>query len=550
MFKHKRKVLLSIALLSVIGLLALTSNEKAFLISKNLQIFGSMFKEISIYYVDDVNPNTLVKTGIDAMLASLDPYTNYIPEDDIEDYRTMTTGQYGGIGALIGRRNNKTMILMPYENFPAAKAGLKIGDEILEVDGISVKEKNSQDVSKFLKGQRDTKVKILIKRFGDSAPKEFELVREQIKIDNVPYFGMVTKDIGYVVLTDFTVNASGEVKTAINKLKAQGASKIIFDLRDNPGGLLSEAVDISNLFIPKDKEVVSTKGKVADWNRPYLALNNPLDIELPIVVLTNSRSASASEIVAGVLQDYDRGVLVGQRTFGKGLVQTTRSLSYNSQLKLTTAKYYIPSGRCIQAIDYSNRNEDGSVGIIPDSLKVAFKTKKGRMVYDGGGVTPDEVVTKDLPAPITQSLVNKGHIFDYATEYAAIHTTIPQVKDFQISEEEFNKFVLWLQDKDYDYVTKVETTLTSLTDIAKQEKYYDDIKVALDELKNKVSHNKESDLIKFKDEIKSVLRSEIVSRYYFQKGIIEASFSSDKDILTATAILEDKDRYDMILSGK
>lgn len=527
-----------------------TASEKFFQVSKNLEIFASLFKEVNLYYVDEVNPNTLIKTGIDAMLGSLDPYTNFIPEDDIEDYRTMTTGQYGGIGAIIGKRNGKTMILMPYENYPAAKGGLKIGDEILEVDGIKVKDKNSNDVSKYLKGQKDTKVRIVFQRFGESAPKEVLLIREQIKIDNVPYFGMVTEDIGYLVLTDFTMNASNEVKQALTKLKAQGAQKVIFDLRDNPGGLLSEAVDISNLFISKDKEVVSTRGKVAEWNKTYTALNNPFDTQIPVVVLTNSRSASASEIVAGVLQDYDRGVLVGQRTFGKGLVQTTRSIAYQSQLKITTAKYYIPSGRCIQAIDYSSRNEDGSVGYIPDSLKTAFKTKNGRIVYDGGGVTPDVTVTKELQAPITQSLIGKGLIFDYATEFAARNPVISKTKDFQLTNTEYDKFTLWLENKEYDYTTKVESTLASLAEIAKQEKYYEDIKERLYDLKNKVTHNKEQDLVKFKDEIKAALRSEIASRYYYQKGIIESSFAVDKDILTARAILEDKDRYQQIVSGK
>jgi carboxyl-terminal processing protease len=549
-FTRKSATILFITSLCAMLLAFTYANEKFFQVSRNLEIFASLFKEVNLYYVDEVNPNTLIKTGIDAMLASLDPYTNYIPEDDIEDYRTMTTGQYGGIGALIGKRNGKTMILMPYENYPAAKGGLKIGDEIIEVDGIKVKEKNSNDVSKYLKGQKDTKVRILYQRFGETSPKEVLLTREQIKIDNVPYYGMVTNEIGYLILTDFTMNASNEVKQALTKLKAQGATKVIFDLRDNPGGLLSEAVDISNLFIVKDKEVVSTKGKVAEWNKTYTALNNPFDTQIPVVVLTNSRSASASEIVAGVLQDYDRGVLVGQRTFGKGLVQTTRGIAYQSQLKVTTAKYYIPSGRCIQAIDYSSRNEDGSVGSIPDSLKTAFKTKNGRIVYDGGGVTPDVVVTKEMQAPITQSLVNKGLIFDYATEFAARHPTIPKAKDFELSDAEYDKFTRWLEGKEYDYTTKVESTLSLLADIAKQEKYYDDIKESLHDLKSKVSHNKEQDLVKFKEEIKAALRSEIASRYYFQKGIIETSFAVDKDILTAKALLEDTDQYQKVINGK
>jgi carboxyl-terminal processing protease len=546
----KRWVLISVLALAIALFSFSPSGEKFFLISKNLDIYASLFKELNLFYVDEINPNTLVKTSIDGMLSSLDPYTNYIPEDDIEDYRTMTTGQYGGIGAVIGKRNGKTLVLMPYENYPAAKAGLRIGDEILQVDGIDVKDKSSADVSKYLKGQKDTKVKVLIKRFEESSPKEFTLNRVIIKIDNVPYYGMVTTDVGYIVLTDFTVNASVEVKNAFNKLKAEGAKKIIFDLRDNPGGLLSEAVDISNLFIPKDKEVVSTKGKVAEWNKTYTALNPPLDTQIPIAILTNSRSASASEIVAGVIQDYDRGVLVGQKSFGKGLVQTTRQLSYNAQLKVTTAKYYIPSGRCIQAVDYSNRNEDGSVGAIPDSLKTIFKTKNGRKVLDGGGVTPDIFVSQGALAPITQSLINKGLIFDFATFYASKHLFILPAKSFEVNDQLYSEFILWLKDKEYDYTTKVENTLKQLEESAKQEKYYDSIKDGIEALKGKVSHNKEQDLQLFKEEIKRSLSEEIVSRYYFQKGVIEASFKYDDEIIAALKVLNDQNEYNKILLGK
>jgi carboxyl-terminal processing protease len=547
-----RKNWLLILVFSItVGLFSFTpTGEKFFLVSKNLDIFASLFKELNLYYVDEINPNSLVKTSIDGMLSSLDPYTNYIPEDDIEDYRTMTTGQYGGIGAVIGKRNGKTLVLMPYENYPAAKAGLKIGDEILQVDGIIVKDKSSADVSKYLKGQKDTKVKVLVQRYGESSPREFTVNRVIIKIDNVPYYGMVTEDIGYIVLTDFTVNASGEVRNAVNKLKAEGAKKLIFDLRDNPGGLLSEAVDISNLFIPKDKEVVSTKGKVAEWNKAYTALNPPLDTQMPMAILTNSRSASASEIVAGVIQDYDRGVLIGQKSFGKGLVQTTRQLSYNSQLKVTTAKYYIPSGRCIQAVDYSHRNEDGSVGAIPDSLKTSFKTKNGRLVYDGGGVTPDIPIEQGLLAPITQSLINKGLLFDFATHFASKNPSIPPAKDFQISDQLYAEFTQWLQGKEYDYVTKVENNLKQLEEAAKLEKYYDSIKEGIDALRNKVSHNKDQDLQLFKEEVKRSLKEEIVSRYYFQKGVIESSFTHDDEILAAVSALNDSAKYSKILAGK
>ena len=363
MGKYKNKVTLLLISALAIGVLWAFNNpsEKYFEITKNLDIFATLYKEVNTYYVEDVDPNQLIKTGIDAMLESLDPYTNYIPEDDIEDYRTMTTGQYGGIGALIGTRNGKNMIIMPYEGFPAHNAGLKIGDEIIMVDGINVKEKAYTDISKLLRGQAKSTLQISVRRYGSSELVEVKMSREKITIDNVPYFGLVDDGIGYIKLSDFTTNAGKEVKNAVVDLKEQGATQFILDLRGNPGGLLNEAVNVSNIFIPKGSEVVSTKGKMTDWNKTYKALNPPVDTEMPLVVLVSSSSASASEIVAGVVQDYDRGVLVGQKTFGKGLVQATRPLTYNSQLKITTAKYYIPSGRCIQAIDYTSRNEDGGL---------------------------------------------------------------------------------------------------------------------------------------------------------------------------------------------
>ena len=524
-----------------------TPADKYFEITKNLDIFATLYKEVNTYYVDEVDPNQLIKTGINAMLESLDPYTNYIPEDDIEDYRTMTTGQYGGIGALIGTRNGKNMIIMPYEGFPAHDAGLKIGDEIVTVDGIDVKEKAYTDISKLLRGQANSKLNIAVKRYGEPDLIQVEMTREKITIDNVQYYGMVEDGIGYIKLSDFTTNAGKEVKNALVELKEQGASKMILDLRGNPGGLLNEAVNVSNIFISKGSEVVSTKGKMTDWNKTYKALNPPVDTEMPLVVLTSSSSASASEIVAGVVQDYDRGVLVGQKTFGKGLVQATRPLTYNSQLKVTTAKYYIPSGRCIQAIDYSHRNDDGSVGKVPDSLKVAFKTRNGRTVYDGGGVDPDIVVELEYLAPIAVSLVNKGLIFDYATEYHHSHPTIVSSRDFELTDAEYQEFVSWLKDKDYDYTTRVENSIDDLIKTAKKEKYYEDIDEQIQSLKLKVHHNKETDLQKFKADIKQILEEEISSRYYLRKGVVETSFSSDESVRAAIEVLNSSERYQEFL---
>lgn len=544
------KGLLIVVFLGLVAVAAQNPSEKYFEIAKNLDIFATLIREVNSYYVDDINPNRMVKSGIDAMLNTLDPYTNYIPEDEIENYRTMTTGLYGGIGAVIGRRKERNIILMPYNGFPADKAGLKIGDEILEVDGFDVKKKSSNDVSKLLKGQAGTKVKLKVLKLGKTVPEIVEFQRERIKIDNVPYFGMISDGIGYVQLSEFTADASREVKKGIEDLKAKGATKLIFDLRDNPGGLLNEAVNISNLFIPKDKLVVNTKGKVAEWVKEYRALNPPFDTEIPIVVLVSGRSASASEIVSGVIQDYDRGVLVGQKSFGKGLVQTTRPLTYNSQLKVTTAKYYIPSGRCIQAIDYSNRGADGSAKKVADSLRIAFKTANGRQVFDGGGVSPDVEVKREPFAAITGSLIGKDLIFDYASLYFLAHQSIAKPLDFQFNDADFLEFINWLKNKDYDYTTKVETTIKDLTIAAQKEKYYEEIKDQLEGLKIRMAHNKDHDLEKHKAEIKEVLEQEIVSRYYFEKGAKEASFDDDPEVKEAIKILNDPARYQQILTAK
>ena len=548
--KKKTQYLIGIVLATVLtSLFSFTTiNSNYFEIAKNLDIFATLYKEVNKYYVDDVNPNNFMKTGIDAMLASLDPYTNYIPEDEIEDFRTMTTGEYGGIGAIVGKRNNKNTVLMSYEGFPAQKSGLKIGDVILKINDVDLQNKSTEDVSKLLKGQANTPLTLSVQRYGVEKPMDISLSRERITVNNVPYYGMVSSKVGYVKLTDFTTSAGREVEKAVTELKAKGATGIILDLRDNPGGLLAEAVNVSNVFIPKGSEVVSTKGRIEEWNKTYNALNNPVDTELPLVVLTNNRSASAAEIVAGVMQDYDRGVLVGQKTFGKGLVQATRPLTYNSQLKITTAKYYTPSGRCIQAIDYTHRNADGSAGKMPDSLKAEFKTANGRIVYDGGGIDPDVFVKDENYAPITISLASKGLLFDFATQYSYHHPQIISARDFKLSDKEYEDFVSWLSDKDYDYTTKVEKTIDDLVVNAKDEKYFEDIKGQIESLKTKVQHNKETDLKKFKGEIVALLEREIVSRYYLQQGMIEASFDEDEEVVKAVEVLNNKTIYNKSLS--
>lgn len=531
-----------------LSLAAFKTDDRFFEIARNLDIYATLFRELNTYYVDEVNPNRMVKTSIDAMLKALDPYTNFYAEEEIEDYRTMTTGRYNGIGALVGVRQGKSIIMMIYEGTPAAKSELRIGDEILKIDGIEVKNQPDNDnTDKLLRGQNGTAVKLTVRRFGEKDLLTIPVTRDVVKMTNVPYYGMITDEVGYIDLKDFTATAAREVRQAVVELKGKGMKKLILDVRENPGGLLNMAIDICNLFIPKDSEVVTTKGKVQEWNKTYTAMQPPLDLEIPIVVLCNSRSASAAEIVSGVIQDYDRGVLIGQRTYGKGLVQTTRDLSFNTKMKITTAKYYIPSGRCIQAIDYSHRNPDGSVGKIPDSLKTAFKTKSGRVVYDGGGVLPDVATEPNTPTPIALSLTNKGLIFDYAVKYRHEHPQVKPAKEFKLTDAEYQDFASWLKNKEYDYTTQVEKDLSTLEASAKKEKYFDQIKDQLKALQTKVSHSKDSDLMTFKNELKPLLEQEISGHYYLQKGIKEASFNNDPEMKAALDLFKDMNRYQSIL---
>ncbi|WP_027302869.1 S41 family peptidase [Rudanella lutea] len=544
----RKKLLLGTSALMIAGgLTAFNRDDRFFEIARSLDIYATMFKELNMYYVDEVNPNRMVKTSIDAMLKNLDPYTNFFAEDEIEDYMTMTTGRYNGIGALVGQRQNKSIVMMIYEGTPAEKSGLRIGDEILKVDGVTVKDRKDADPGKLLRGQTNTPVKLTVKRYGQKDPLELTVMRDVVKMTNVPYYGMINDEVGYIDLKDFTATAAREVRQAVIELKGKGMKKLILDVRENPGGLLNMAIDISNLFIPKDSEVVTTKGKVQEWNKTYTALAPPLDLEIPIAVLVNSRSASAAEIVAGVIQDYDRGVLIGQRSYGKGLVQTTRELSFNTKLKITTAKYYIPSGRCIQAIDYSHRNPDGSVGKIPDSLRTAFKTKAGRVVYDGGGVLPDLVTEEPNPTPIALSLTNKGLIFDYAVKYRNEHPTIKPAREFRLTDAEYTEFANWLKDKEYDYTTQVEKDLGTLEASAKKEKYFDQIQDQLKALKTRVGHSKDADLVTFKPELKALLENEIAGHYYLQKGMKEVSFNNDPEMKAALDLFKDMNKYRGIL---
>jgi carboxyl-terminal processing protease len=518
-----------------------------FEISKNLDIFATLYREVNSYYVDDVDAGKLMRKAIDEMLNSLDPYTNYISESEIEDFRFQMTGQYGGIGSQIGQKGEYIMITDPYEGYPAQKEDLRAGDILLEVEGNSVKGKNSSDISKLLKGQPGTKVKLKIKREGEGELIK-TLTREEIHVKNVPYVGMVDEHTGYIRLQSFTNDAGKEVKDALVELKKNARLKsVILDVRGNPGGLLHESVNIVNVFVPQGVEVVSTKGKIKESEKTYRTLNQPIDTEIPLVVLTNRSSASASEIVSGSLQDLDRAVVIGTRTFGKGLVQNTRPLSYGTQLKVTTAKYYTPSGRCIQALDYSHRNEDGSVGVVPDSLKKEFKTKSGRKVYDGGGVEPDIKVTQKSYSKIAESLLQKQLIFDYATYYRAKHLSIAAAKEFKLTEDDFSDFKKFLSGKEYDYSTQTEKALEEFKKKAEDEKYFEGIKAQYESLKQNFTHDKQADLDRNKTEILELLEEEIARRYYYQKARYEASFKSDEDIQEALKLFADMPRYQALL---
>jgi len=549
MIKKNKKPLILTLLLSV-SVIAFSFKEDFFRIAKNIEILSALFKDLNLYYVDEVKPGDVMKKGIDAMLNSLDPYTDYIPETEIEDFRFMTTGQYGGIGATIRKSEDYVVVAEPYEGFPANKNDLRAGDKILEIDGKSIKGKNTDEVSKLLKGQPGSEVKLLIERPSETDKILKTLNREEIKIHPVSYYGMLNENTGYILLNQFTENASKEIKSAYEELNKKTELKgLVLDLRGNPGGLLFEAINICNLFIDKGEPVVSTKGRVADWNKTYRALNNPIAKEIPIAVLVNSSSASASEIVSGTMQDLDRGVIIGQRTFGKGLVQNTRPVSYNAKLKLTTAKYYIPSGRCIQAIDYSNRNEDGSVGRIPDSLAKCFKTHNGRVVKDGGGIEPDIKTTAKKYSKIAQSLAGKNLIFDFATQYRLKHIAIAAPDSFIISENDFTEFAEFIKNKDYQYTTKTENLLKEFKETSTQEKYFDEAKDKFEQLEKKLHHDKQDDLLKNKTEIIELLTQEIVTRYYYQKGKIKNNLTRDSDITTALEILSNKEKYKQLLDG-
>jgi carboxyl-terminal processing protease len=547
--KIKAKRIFVVAAILVVGFLgirAVAPGDNFFEVSKNLEIFATLYKELNIYYVDETQPGDLMKTGIDAMLLSLDPYTNYITESNIEDYRFMTTGQYGGIGSLIRSVDGDVYISEPYEDSPAQKSGLRAGDKIIKIDGITISDKDQDEISSLLKGQSGTDLKVTYERFGTVS--DVAITREEIKIPDVPYYGMLDDKVGYISLNSFTQTASKEVREAFVELRDdRGMEKLIFDLRGNGGGLLREAINIVNFFVPKGQEVVRTKGKISEWDRTHIAINEPLDLEMPLVILVDQGSASASEIGSGSIQDLDRGVVIGNTTFGKGLVQQTKDLQYNSKLKLTVAKYYIPSGRCIQKLDYSNKTEGGDVEEVPDSLLKKFATKSGRAVMDGRGIEPDvKVENREIPHVVI-SLLTENLFFKYASDYANDRDTIADAARFKLSDEDYSKFVKYLDGKNYSYTTDTEKEFEKLVTVAKDEKYYEITEEAFKQMEVAISSKKNNDLEIFREDIETILENEIVSRYYYQKGRIENSLAEDPAIDSALTILANTEKYSQIL---
>ncbi len=544
------KAALAVSFVVIIGLSfwGFKSDQKNFEISKNMDIFYTLVRELNLFYVDEVKPDKLIKKGIDDMLETLDPYTVYIPESEMDDFKFMTTGEYAGIGAMISKRGNQIIVAEPYEGFPAQVNGLRAGDIFIEVDGKSVDKMAVSDVSEILKGPAKKVIKVKMQRPGEKKPFTLDIIREEIQIDPVTYYGMIDAKTGYVRLSSFTDGCAESVREAVVNLRdKKGATSLVLDLRSNPGGLLGEAVKVTNLFVNHGQEIVSTRGKVSQWDKTYRATEQPVDSVMPLIVLVNSGSASASEIVAGALQDLDRAVIMGNRTFGKGLVQTTRDLSYNTKLKVTTAKYYIPSGRCIQALDYSHRNSDGSVGTIPDSLITEFKTKNGRLVKDGGGVTPDIRNVQDTLSALSFKLVQDYMIFDFATEYAAKHKTIAPADKFAIDDDIYKEFHQYLAEKKFSYESKSEQTLKVLIEATKKEKYFDGVKNEVAALEKGLALDLNQDLDKNSEEIRDLLKDEIVSRYYYQKGAIIAALGTDKEIKSVLSLFHNPAEYSRLL---
>ena len=534
-----------------IGLLAFKSGDnRVFQIAKNLDIFSAVVKELDLFYVDSIDANKMIREGIDEMLYGLDPYTVYYPEDDRDELEQMVKNSYGGIGSIItwNKKLDHSVIAEPYQGMPADRAGLKAGDVLLELDGKDLKGLGNEKVSEMLRGKIGTRFHLKVQRPGTKKPLEMEIVRGSIQLPIIPYYTKMEQGVGYINLSTFAGNPSKEFRQAFLDLKKQGISSLVIDLRGNTGGLLDEAIEIANFFLPRGKVLVTTKGKSRQVSDTYKTQREPLDDQMPLAVLVNSVTASSSEILAGSLQDLDRAVIIGNRTYGKGLVQTTRPLPYGGAMKLTTSKYYIPSGRCVQAIDYAHRNEDGSVGRIPDSLTTVFHTAAGRPVRDGGGILPDIVNEREKLPNILYYLVADQLIFDYATQYCLQHPTIPEAAAFRLTDDDYAAVKRFVQEQDFKYDQQTEKMLKSLKEMAEFEGYLSTASAEFDALEKKLQHNLDRDLDHSATPIKEALAEEIVKRYYYQQGSIIEQLKNDDDLRSALRILTTPEEYRKILS--
>ena len=554
-FLNRRNGVLLAAALVVVAFFSFKSgDDRNFQIAKNLDTFNSIVKELDMFYVDTLDPNKTVREGIDYMLSSLDPYTEYYPEDDQAELQQMLNASFGGIGSLItyNQKLKRSMIAEPFEGTPAAKIGLKAGDILMEIDGKDLAGKNNQEVSQMLRGAVGTSFKLKVERpdeKGGTRPLEFNIVRQTIQTPMIPYDTIFNKNVGYINLSTFSGTPSKDFKKTFLRLKKEGITSLVIDLRGNGGGRLEEAVEIANFFLPRGKVIVTTKGKTKQASNTYKTLREPLDLDIPITVLVNGGTASASEILSGAFQDFDRAVIVGSRTFGKGLVQTTRPLPYGGVMKLTTSKYYIPSGRCVQAIDYKHRNEDGSVGIIPDSLTTVFHTAAGREVRDGGGVMPDIEVKQEKLPNILFYLVRDNLIFDYATQYCLKHPSIPSPQEFKVTDSDYNDFKAMVKKADFKYDQQSEKIMKTLKEAAKFEGYLDEASEEIKALEKKLTHNLDRDLDYFSKDIKSMIADEIIKRYYYTRGGIIQQLKDDDGLQAALKILADPVKYKETLSA-
>lgn len=537
--------------MSAIPVSAQKDSNHNFEISKNLEIFNDIYKQLDMFYVDSLSADTVIEWGIDAMLRQGDPFTVYYPEEGMDELKEMTTGKYAGIGAVIRfyKKEDRVMVIEPQEDSPAIEAGVKGGDLILSIDGKDMKGKSTQEVSENLRGDAGTTFELTVKRAGVEHPLSFKITRRNIAMPPVPYYGMVSDGIGYIYFERFVDGCSRDVRRAVVDLKEQGAKALVIDMRGNPGGPLSEAVEVTNLFVPRGQKVVYTKGKLASVNSEHYTKKEPLDVDIPVAVLVDGSTASSAEIVSGAWQDWDRAVIVGERTYGKGLVQMIREVPYHGSLKVTTSRYYIPSGRCIQAYDYRHLNPDGSAKTLPDSLTKAFKTAGGREVRDGGGIKPDVVITPDSLPSIVYDIATSDVLLDYVNHYVQTHATIAPAGDFSLTDADYADFVKMVEESDFTYKRRTEEMMKLLERTARFEGCYEGAKPEFEALAAKMKGGVAADLElpKNKEEIKSVLESDIVARYYFRRGVVQQQLKADKDLKTALEILTDTERYESLL---